>query len=669
MMRVRYIVFVFFVSLLVLGVFRVCDGHGNGRGHGHEHGRGPEHGHGHGHGPEHGNVVGLRINFYAERCPDAETIVKGIILSRVPTNPTLPAKLLRMHFHDCFVRGCDASVLLDAVNNVPAEKDSIPNSSLSGFDVIDDIKTAIENKCPGVVSCADILSLAARDAVSFQSIKNMWEVPTGRRDGRVSLASEINGNIPSPFSNFSTLLQLFINKGLDLTDLVSLSGGHTIGVAHCATFSNRLYNFTGKGDADPSLNAIYAKFLRSQCPNPANSATTVELDPGSSRSFDKNYFKILLQQKGLLQSDAALLKNGNSFQLVQRFLNSNDFFDVFAKSMVKMGAIEVLTGNAGEIRKRCRVNEQTQGHGNGVDRPEKVVEEDEEEDREDSRDCGSVIPDSANDSDGQSRRDDVSLLSNDVLEEDDKMETEGERWVKVRNKKDVRKSFKKRENLDFSSRKSNSRRGSFSFQKPDKGKSPFIGETKKRPSYRSCLNGKLDLDKYGADRRRVVSSSTSSSDDSLEEGQVWEFEKDRGECSNCKPFGKRQDWNDDGVGNGLGALSPTNQISLDSPDENRVSLDRTKGPKQKLGIITNMDSTESLSNEIVRRKENGKVCIEASSKRWYWNLEEEIAKVIEKEVELGYVFKSIEHVLDSEEEKRQCEVAENERREEAEPEG
>ncbi|KAK0608146.1 hypothetical protein LWI29_026182 [Acer saccharum] len=636
MMRVRYIVFVFFVSLLVLGVFRVCDGHGNGRGHGHEHGRGPDHGHGHGHGPEHGNVVGLRINFYAERCPDAETIVKGIILSRVPTNPTLPAKLLRMHFHDCFVRGCDASVLLDAVNNVPAEKDSIPNSSLSGFDVIDDIKTAIENKCPGVVSCADILSLAARDAVSFQSIKNMWEVPTGRRDGRVSLASEINGNIPSPFSNFSTLLQLFINKGLDLTDLVSLSGGHTIGVAHCATFSNRLYNFTGKGDADPSLNAIYAKFLRSQCPNPANSATTVELDPGSSRSFDKNYFKILLQQKGLLQSDAALLKNGNSFQLVQRFLNSNDFFDVFAKSMVKMGAIEVLTGNAGEIRKRCRVvldlkfESETEG--------------------------GSVIPDSANDSDGQSRRDDVSLLSNDVLEEDDKMETEGERWVK------------------------------------------------------------LDLDKYGADRRRVVSSSTSSLDDSLEDGQVWEFEKDRGECSNCKPFGKRQDWNDDGVGNGRGALSPTNQISSDSPDENRVSLDRTKGPKQKLGIIMNMgqipltdqeervirlpltcpiqlplrnkgggkimgkhlvevlitvelDSTESLSNEIVRRKENGKVCIEASSKRWYWNLEEEIAKVIEKEVELGYVFKSIEHVLDSEEEKRRCEVAENERREEAEPEG
>ncbi|KAL5785333.1 hypothetical protein ACOSQ2_007725 [Xanthoceras sorbifolium] len=133
------------------------------------------------------------------------------------------------------------------------------------------------------------------------------------------------------------------------------TGGHTIGVAHCATFSNRLYNFTGKGDADPSLDRTYAEFLRSKCPNPANPATTVELDPRSSLSFDKNYFNILLQNKGLLQSDAALLTNPDSFQLVTKFWRSNDFFNVFAKSMEKMGAIEVLTGNAGEIRKQCHV--------------------------------------------------------------------------------------------------------------------------------------------------------------------------------------------------------------------------------------------------------------------------------------------------------------------------
>ncbi|KAL5852508.1 hypothetical protein ACOSQ3_007626 [Xanthoceras sorbifolium] len=300
-------------------------------------------------------IKGLQMNFYKKSCPDAENIVKQTTRNRVETNPALPAKLIRMHFHDCFIRGCDASVLLDAANNNPAEKDTVPNQTLSGFDVIDDIKTEIENVCPGTVSCADILSLAARDALSFPSNKDMWKVPTGRRDGRISLASEVNGNIPSPFSNFATLQQLFASKGLGINDLVALSGAHTIGVARCATFSRRLYNFTGKGDADPTLDATYADLLRSKCPNLGNPATTVDMDPPTPLSFDKSYFTILLQNKGLLQSDATLLTNGFSLATVRRFQGSNSFFGEFAASMKKLGAIGVLTGTDGEIRKQCRV--------------------------------------------------------------------------------------------------------------------------------------------------------------------------------------------------------------------------------------------------------------------------------------------------------------------------
>ena len=63
------------------------------------------------------------------------------------------------------VQGCDASVLLDAVNGVRSEKDYPPNETLKGFDIIDSIKAELEAACPGIVSCADILVLAAREVV------------------------------------------------------------------------------------------------------------------------------------------------------------------------------------------------------------------------------------------------------------------------------------------------------------------------------------------------------------------------------------------------------------------------------------------------------------------------------------------------------------------------
>lgn len=67
-------------------------------------------------------------------------------------------------------------------------------------------------------------------------------------------------------------------------------GGHTIGVGHCNFFSNRLYNFTGKGDSDPSLNSKYVTFLKTKCQSLSDNTTTVEMDPGSSLTFDNDYF-------------------------------------------------------------------------------------------------------------------------------------------------------------------------------------------------------------------------------------------------------------------------------------------------------------------------------------------------------------------------------------------
>ncbi|KAE8009625.1 hypothetical protein FH972_006053 [Carpinus fangiana] len=296
----------------------------------------------------------LRKSFYQKACPRAEMIVKNVTWQHVSTNPNLPARLLRMHFHDCFVMGCDASVLLNSTANNIAEKDAIPNFSLSGYDVIDDIKAKVEKECEGVVSCADIVALAARDSVSFQFQKPMWEVLTGRRDGKVSQNASVFANLPPPFFNFNQLKQNFASKNLTLHDLVVLSGAHTIGRGHCVALNNRLYNFTGRGDQDPSLDSTYAELLKKKCPNnPNDRTTTVEMDPGSFQNFDGNYYTILLQNKGLFQSDAALLKDKQAKKIVQELVSQTKFFTEFAQSMKRMGAIEVLTGTAGEIRKQC----------------------------------------------------------------------------------------------------------------------------------------------------------------------------------------------------------------------------------------------------------------------------------------------------------------------------
>lgn len=73
-----------------------------------------------------------------------------------------------MAFSIHLLQGCDASILLDSTETSVAERDQDLNLSVDGFDEIDEIKSEVEKECPGIVSCADILALAARDSVSFK---------------------------------------------------------------------------------------------------------------------------------------------------------------------------------------------------------------------------------------------------------------------------------------------------------------------------------------------------------------------------------------------------------------------------------------------------------------------------------------------------------------------
>ncbi|CAJ2635832.1 peroxidase 64-like [Trifolium pratense] len=292
----------------------------------------------------------LSYNYYEKTCPDVEFIIAKTVKAATASDKTVPAALLRMHFHDCFIRGCDASVLLNSKGSNKAEKDGPPNVSLHGFFIIDNAKKAVEAACPGVVSCADILALAARDAV-FLSGGPGWDVPKGRKDGRISKASETI-QLPSPNFNISQLQKSFSQRGLSMEDLVALSGGHTLGFSHCSSFNSRIHNYDATHDVDPKLNPSFASKLKSICPiknQLKNAGSTLD---ASSTTFDNTYYKLILQGKAIFSSDQVLIDTPNTKDLVSKFATSQDeFYKAFVKSMIKMSSI-----NGGqEIRKDCRV--------------------------------------------------------------------------------------------------------------------------------------------------------------------------------------------------------------------------------------------------------------------------------------------------------------------------
>ncbi|KAM3371978.1 hypothetical protein ACQJBY_019057 [Aegilops geniculata] len=109
----------------------------------------------------------LTADYYDEACPQALSAIKLVVGAAVVKEPRMGASLVRLHFHDCFVNGCDGSILLDDTEDMVGEKTSKANNmSVRGFGVIDAIKTAVNTACLGnVVSCADILAVAARDSI------------------------------------------------------------------------------------------------------------------------------------------------------------------------------------------------------------------------------------------------------------------------------------------------------------------------------------------------------------------------------------------------------------------------------------------------------------------------------------------------------------------------
>lgn len=268
--------------------------------------------------------------------------------------PRSVASVMRLQFHDCFVNGCDGSVLLDDTANMLGEKMALSNiNSLRSFEVVDEIKDALERACPAVVSCADIIVMASRDAVSLSGGPE-WEVKLGRLDSLTASQEDSNNIMPSPRANASTLITLFRRFNLSVVDLVALSGSHSIGQARCFSIMFRLYNQSGSGQPDPHMDLSYRAKLDQLCPKTVDQNVTGGMD-STPVQFDNMYFKDLVGLRGFLNSDQTLFSdNYRTRKVVEWFSrDQNAFFNAFAEGMIKMG--DLSSGRGGEVRRNCRV--------------------------------------------------------------------------------------------------------------------------------------------------------------------------------------------------------------------------------------------------------------------------------------------------------------------------
>ena len=210
------------------------------------------------------------------------------------------------------------------------------------------IKAAVENVCPGKVSCADILAFAARDSVA-RSAGFTFPIPSGRRDGTASSAISVFSGIPSPFFSAQQLIDSFAAKNLSVDDLVALSGAHSFGQTHCSFVTPRLYPA-----ADPTLNGTLAAALVQACPRGGPGSTAVNNNAVTDPNVLSNqYYKNLVTGEVMFTSDQTLTSSAATAKMVQDNADPVAWMARFAGAMVRMGGIEVLTGTQDEIRKVC----------------------------------------------------------------------------------------------------------------------------------------------------------------------------------------------------------------------------------------------------------------------------------------------------------------------------
>ncbi|CAL0314088.1 unnamed protein product [Lupinus luteus] len=124
---------------------------------------------------------------------------------------------------------------------------------LKGADLIDDIKSKLEQECPQTVSCADTLVFATNEALILSGLPHQRPLG-GRRDTLTSLAKMADdNNLPAPNWPLEKMIETSKKKGFNEEEMVILLGAHSVGSTHCDFILYRAYNYKKTNKPDPTL--------------------------------------------------------------------------------------------------------------------------------------------------------------------------------------------------------------------------------------------------------------------------------------------------------------------------------------------------------------------------------------------------------------------------------
>ncbi|CAN6278649.1 unnamed protein product [Urochloa humidicola] len=313
--------------------------------------------------------------YYSDKVQDK---VRKEVEKAMAYNPSVGPALVRLVFHDCWINGCDGSVLLDKTptDGTNVEKKAVNNIGLAGFEVIDTIK----QKVGAAASCADILVFAGRDAADILSGgKIFYALTGGRKDGVVSSSAVADASLPHSTFDFSQLQDNFAAAGHGFTveELVVLSGAHAIGVAHLSSYQDRLDGATATpidSDYQAALNKTTPldSLKRGQDPtvpnNPRDASAAFQKDAAydpvaigvspARGALDNSYYHNNLENKVLFKSDWVLRTDGFAAGKLQEYRdNATEWNSDFADAMVKLSGLPAQGKNL-EIRKNCRLTNQ-----------------------------------------------------------------------------------------------------------------------------------------------------------------------------------------------------------------------------------------------------------------------------------------------------------------------